>query len=278
MRIILLIVLLFSYGISYSEQTPQRTNTIEKEQVPHANPEQTTKAVPNPTAEFKPITQSIITEVGGPVNAYHAENGEKKPDENWWNKIWTDPVATFTALLFLATLALWLSTRSLVKGAEETARKELRAYVATDDIFFVSYESATQLSVGLGGPSTITKYTNQLEIAIKNYGRTPAHRMTIHCECSFNTHDPRYKHGVAELLDAEQMLHPGQRLSFPIPTVNEFRPHTSRFYVIGHITYNDIYNNWWITDFCYRYEGDGRFTPYGDQNSERGPFKYPPWL
>lgn len=224
-----------------------------------------------------PIAVKILPGPDAETNAAKDEDRrEEKAQYDRWLTWATIALAILTALIVVFNAGLWVATRRLVKGAEETSQKELRAYVATDDIFFVGYESTTPLLAEVGGPSTITKLTNQLKITIKNYGHTPAHRMAIHCECSFNIHDPRHKHGIAELLDAEQMLHPGQHLSFPIPTVNEFRPHTSRFYVIGQIIYHDIYSSWWITDFCYRYEGDGRFTPHGDQNRERGPSKYCP--
>lgn len=206
------------------------------------------------------IAIKVLPGAEAKTNAHkEEERREEKAQYDRWITWATIALAILTFLIVLFNAGLWVATRRLVKGAEETSRKELRAYVATDDICFVSSEIATQL-----------------KITVKNYGHTPAHRMTIHCECSFNIHDPRHKHGIAELLDAEQMLHPGQQLSFPIPTVNEFRPHTSRFYVIGQIIYHDIYSSWWITDFCYRYEGDGRFTPHGDQNRERGPSKYCP--
>lgn len=266
MRWLFLVFVLISTS-AYSDGHPQpeakksHTTSNEKESITSAPI--TVQILPSPHAEEDAAKQE----------EYRKEKAEE--DRSLAKAtIW---LAIVTTLLAIFTAFLWLSTRKLVMGAEETARKELRAYVATDDTFFVSYESATHLSPGLGGPSTITKYTNQLKIAIKNYGRTPAHRMKIHCECSFNTHDPRYKHGIAELLDAEQMLHPGQHLSFTIPTTNEFRPHTSRFYVIGYIIYCDIYSDWWTTNFCYRYESEGRFTPYGDQNCERGPSKHSPW-
>lgn len=211
-------------------------------------------------ADTDPVAIKILSGPDAKTNANKdEERREEKAQFDRWLTWATVALAVLTALIVVFNAGLWAATRRLVKGAEETSRKELRAYVATDDVFFVSSEIATQL-----------------KITIKNYGHTPAHRMTIHCECSFNIHDPRHKHGIAELLEAEQMLHPGQHLSFPIPTVNEFSPHTSRFYVIGYIAYSDIYSNWWITDFCYRYEGDGRFTPHGDQNRERGPSKYCP--
>jgi hypothetical protein len=78
-------------------------------------------------------------------------------------KITDTLVAAFTALLFFATLALWWSTRSLVRGAEETAQRQLRAYV------FVETASITHVDDNEGVPEAI--------VTIKNFGQTPAYRL-----------------------------------------------------------------------------------------------------
>ena len=44
----------------------------------------------------------------------------------------------------------------------------------------------------------------------------------------------------------------------------------------GRLVYHDIYGAWWVTKFCYRYEGDGGFVPHGDYNNEEGPFEKQP--
>jgi hypothetical protein len=70
----------------------------------------------------------------------HSEQGENEGTEFWppvfgYRLKVTDTLVTvFTALLFFATLALWLSTRALVRGAEDTAERQLRAYVFLDGI------------------------------------------------------------------------------------------------------------------------------------------------
>ena len=54
----------------------------------------------------------------------------------------------------------------------------------------------------------------------------------------------------------------------------EFRPDSSydpdleRIVVYGAITYEDIYHRWWVTRFCYAYDGLNRFIPYTDYNRE----------
>ncbi len=62
---------------------------------------------------------------------------------SWICKWIGEPVAFFTYYILVVTFALalytywlWDSTSELVREAADTARKELRAYVALDDIYF----------------------------------------------------------------------------------------------------------------------------------------------
>ncbi len=82
------------------------------------------------------------------------------PDEGWWHRLKTDPVATFTAFLFFATLALYIATRQLVLGAEKTAAQELRAYV------FPNIDKDMDRSGG---------WHRSVPIIVQNFGKTPAH-------------------------------------------------------------------------------------------------------
>jgi hypothetical protein len=72
-------------------------------------------------------------------------------------------LVAFTALLALATGFLWLATRDLVKGAEETAKKQLRAYV-------IPFKGDVQ-RFGISEPP-------KASVRIRNAGQTPAYRMT----------------------------------------------------------------------------------------------------
>jgi hypothetical protein len=69
-------------------------------------------------------------------------------------------IAAFTALLFLATVALWLATRNLVRGAERTSEQQLRAYVYTETT-----------------PLRLDQANLGVETLIKNSGQTPAYEV-----------------------------------------------------------------------------------------------------
>src|SRR5438105_15050671 len=69
---------------------------------------------------------------------------------------------TVTFLLFVATLALWWSTRRLVSGAEFTAKRQLRAYV--------------NVAVARASPQgDLFRYY----VEVKNFGQTPAYDVTL---------------------------------------------------------------------------------------------------
>jgi hypothetical protein len=97
-----------------------------------------------------------------------AEHGEEEGTEFWPPfygyrlKITDTLVAAFTALLFFATVALWLSTRNLVRGADKTSKQQLRAYLLPDKAIVPRTDLV---------PTTI-------EINIKNFGQTPAYNVT----------------------------------------------------------------------------------------------------
>jgi hypothetical protein len=75
-------------------------------------------------------------------------------------------IAAFTVIIALSTIALWSATASLVKGAEDASRRQLRPYVFLDpekEMTFVRHPSITE--------------TVEVEIHVRNMGLTPAHNV-----------------------------------------------------------------------------------------------------
>jgi hypothetical protein len=144
---------------------------------------------------------------------------------------------------------------------KDTTRKELRSYVALDDIFF---------SEAADGAAGVQK------LRIRNFGQTPAARISIWCERA--SHLPQ--DGVQPFYDAPvvdgHLLHPVQAFTLDLSAAPLYRLGKPGFYTYGRIVYRDIYGQWWVTRFCHRYEGDGNFVPHGDYNSEEGPFETAP--
>jgi hypothetical protein len=71
-------------------------------------------------------------------------------------------LAFLTLVLAGATLFLYLATRSLVRGAEDTAERQLRAYVSVDKARVIGVNGSQQ---------------PKAHVVIKNYGQTPAYEL-----------------------------------------------------------------------------------------------------
>ena len=157
---IFIVFLLFSANLSGAENitSGQKSNL---QNTPAAN----TSAIKKVTDGNSSFVNKSVSHISRPLDSYQTDNQEKKqpesPDKSWWYKLRTDPVATFTFLLFVATGLLWWSTRQLVLGAEKTAEKELRAYVFVDSTIDYFDESSNV-------PAFI------VDIELTNYGKTPA--------------------------------------------------------------------------------------------------------
>jgi hypothetical protein len=174
MRALLLIAALSFCGQAWSEQ-PQQTHKATKEkQVKADEPSQPASKVIAPSLKSQPVSEGIVPAVMEPVDAGNEQPANDKPEKNWLERFETDPVATFTGLLFFATLALWWSTRSLVKDAKDSTERQLRAYIGIEHAFI-----------------TAGKYGRDVEIKIiiKNHGQTPAYSASHGVEIQFN--DPK---------------------------------------------------------------------------------------
>ena len=190
-----------------------------------------------------------------------------EPAREWWQQsgwwlvisVWTFAFAALALVSY--TSKLWKATSELLRTTSEAGKKELRAYVALDEIFF---EEAGENAPGVH------------KLRIRNYGQTPAYRMSIWCERA--SHLP--KEGVTPYYDTPvvdgQLLHPVQAYSVALAAAPLYRIGKPGFFTYGRIVYHDIYGEWWVTKFCFRYEGDGSFVPHGDYNNEEGPFEKRP--
>lgn len=179
----------------------------------------------------------------------------------WWLVLPTWLLALVSIALALYTARLWKATSALLQDVRNTTRRELRSYVALDDIFF------SEAAEGAAGVQ---------KLRIRNFGQTPASRMSIWCERA--SHLPQ--EGVKPFYDAPivdgHLLHPVQSFTLGLAAAPLYRLGKPGFYTYGRIVYTDIYGQWWVTRFCHRYEGDGNFVPHGDYNTEEGPFDTAP--
>lgn len=218
-------------------------------------------AVPDPAAPTPPREAITAPATPPPAAAVQVVKAPWWEDSAWWLVLPTSVLALVSIALALYTARLWKATSALLEDVRDTTRRELRSYVALDDIFF---------SEAAEGASGVQK------LRIRNFGQTPASRMSIWCERA--SHLPQ--EGVKPFYDAPivdgQLLHPVQAFTVALAAAPLYRLGKPGFYTYGRIVYSDIYGQWWITKFCHRYEGDGSFVPHGDYNNEEGPFETAP--
>lgn len=225
----------------------------------------------------QPFAPASIQGVTKPKDENTGAKGTKK--HQWYDTFFEHPtewlLALFNGLLVFYTARLWFSTKDLVEGAEDTARKELRAYVALDDIFF-----RWMLKPSQPGDRTIIheNHPPRPRIKVKNFGHTPAVNMTVRINGQWTTMNapfdktyegrnyPAPKQMLAPTQEYETWAHmQGGREFKPL---SFYDPNLELIVVYGAITYEDIYHRWLVTRFCYAYDGANRFIPYTDYNRE----------
>jgi hypothetical protein len=164
-------------------------------------------------------------------------------------KVTDSLLVAFTALLFVATLLLWRSTRGLVKSADQTAQRQLRAYVYVHNVRMLEMNSG---------------YDPNILIIVKNFGQTPARRITNTFRCIPMTRpaaEPQFSLDRAQIVELPD-LGPSQRIfstpSYPASFWVADKPRlianrrTVHFYVFGRIDYRDIFDQPRWTEYRYR--------------------------
>ena len=102
--------------------------------------DETSKAGQSQSTEPEPHSQSITSASANDKSGTEARNPEEQGTEFWPPlfgyrlKVTDTLLALFTAALFVVTLFLWLATRNLVRGADDTSQRQLRAYVGVQKI------------------------------------------------------------------------------------------------------------------------------------------------
>jgi len=171
----------------------------------------------------------------------HYENWYSNPDV--YVAVFTGFLVLVTGILATYTWCLWKSTKKLVKESRKDARRDLRAYVAI---------KADGLSCG----STPT-------MRIVNFGKTPAHRVSITAGISRNAIfiDKSKKHIIVQ----GHLLSPTNHFAAnliqetpPIPT-----GHNDSFCIFGEIDYTDVYLRRWRTNFIWEWGNHGEVNGEG---------------
>src|SRR6266446_1647796 len=148
----------------------------------------------------------------------------------------TGGVFVATVILAIATGALGYATHRLVKGAEQTAERQLRAYVHVRDVRMLLMNSG---------------YDPNIHVIIKNYGQTPASSITNTFKCIpilDRTREREFNFDQAQTVELADLA-PTQRVfSTPQLSINywaSIKPllhgKQQMFYVFGRIDYQDVF-------------------------------------
>lgn len=200
-------------------------------------------------------------------------------NEKWLNALSTLFIAIFTILLAFSTIALYCATRNLVEGANDTAAKQLRAYVGIDETFFEltdkAYVTTVVKNYGATPASDVSTYANV--IAVQNINGSTYTKLPP--DFDFPDQLPNGPEAEHSRVVSHFMLQPQQHyrsrvpLSKPEP-VREIDKgaRDETLYIYGHVDYTDIYSRRWRNVFCFMYERNfpvgERFLPYETHNEE----------
>lgn len=178
--------------------------------------------------------------------------GPAMPIKGWWERVFEDPIATLTLGLLIATLLLWWVTRKMVVGADETAKRQLRAYVGVESVK-IQNEKRTN-----GG---VDQY---VYVEARNFGQTPA----SHCSYWLDISSQRLPL-LTELTKSDSVQ--DSSIGVVAPT-GKFRARTelpllendgeinagrSAMYLHGQFHYADVFGRRHTTNFRFMRRGEG---------------------
>ena len=165
--------------------------------------------------------------------------------------IFTFLLFVYTARLYYATRGVWIATEKLVTGAEDVAKRQLRAYLS-GEVIKISSPIEDIVSA---------------KIKIVNHGQTPAYNVRV-CGCVEIFPYPLYPNYpmptfLNTLDNSEIVVHVKHEFVTQVVNVRELTSHergeivcanrmptNARFYVLGIIRYKDTFNIERHTKFC----------------------------
>ena len=160
-------------------------------------------------------------------------------------------LAIFAFRLWRSTDKLWSVTNKTLEHAEQTTRKQLRAYLAVEPLGITEYIGHNYL-IG--------------HFQICSFGKTPARNVSIYSTIGLDADGARSDFPIGTPRISSTVLQPGAKMEFsspdgwPIPAdqidasgplkLNGF------LYVWGEVLYTDDFNTIGWTAFCHRYPCD----------------------
>ena len=257
---------------TFSTAAPQHSNEAQKVQAKKnpadsldshkATESDATQPQPSPPHVAQVLPESADGERQTKLNKADDEGTEFLPAIRGYRvKVSDGALVGTNVLLFLATFALWLSTRRLVKDAGKTAEQQLRAYI----------------QVLPAGISDITPNSNVIiRIAIVNGGSAPAYKCRVRGDVIFAEHPLPNGFDFPELPPAAKSVYTIHQHTSPGSAIiarNRFTKSQiieglqapgaggKRIYVCGIINYTDIFKRDRWTKFCLSFNGFHEMIP-----------------
>jgi hypothetical protein len=160
-------------------------------------------------------------------------------------------LAIFTWRLWLSTHRLWSVTNKTLEHAEQTSKKELRAYISVEPLGINEYVGHDYL-IG--------------HFRIRNIGKLPAKNVSIYSTLQLDTDGARKTFPIGTPRISPTVLQPGATMEFasadawPVPAEqldsNEPLKMKGYLYVWGEVLYTDEFDTVGWTAFCHRYPCD----------------------
>lgn len=188
-----------------------------------------------PTKEAQPPAE------GKPYKHYHESAAD------WWLIIPTWILAFVTGGLLIYNAVLASITKKSVAVVQDTAKRQLRAYVTVD----------------VNSPH----FNPGLRVRIKNHGVTPASNVSIWTNVVEDIPPDGFAHpDIHAPVLGGYLVAPQQHCT--INTVPQKTKEDPSFFVYGHIDYTDIFKDRWTVHYCHRYRGNSEFFPHPHHNKE----------
>ncbi|MCC7259450.1 MAG: hypothetical protein IT567_00285 [Alphaproteobacteria bacterium] len=161
-------------------------------------------------------------------------------------------IAVFTVIIGVATVFLWKATRDLVKGAEITSERQLRAYVSIQPIGIFNFGEVQPI---------------EITYSLHNAGQTPATKVRVFSGMFALPYPQDFdfpKINEAMIASSTTLFpaaaHKGYTVNshaLPVDQVKAILDGTKlRLFFVGIIKYVDIFNKEHITKFCFSIGGE----------------------
>jgi hypothetical protein len=282
---VLLVLLVLCTGVHSEESSPReselKTNASHSKELHGTSAQQITA----PANGGAPTIINIFT-------AKHAGEEDQCTESKDWKgwaafawcetEEWLDAervIAGFTVILGVATWFLWRATVRLVRSADKTAERQLRAYVLVKDMKMEEFKGAT--TTGGYGPIPGPTQHYRIEAVLENGGQTPTRLGIVNVNWKIDDALPDNFDFPDGPLTEKAHIGPGCTFSTPgffisVEDTASVVLGTKRAFVWGWINYNDAFSHTprHRTEFCFEIVPDQ--VPHDKKQmlrfSPRGPF------